>query len=229
MRVEKINGVTVPYNKSITELENMLETGDMSEFVVACEALSYKTEEKAFDLLKSYITHKDKYKRLCILKTVFRHPMAEQLKDFLESSILSDDILFSENGLKVAYDNKIRVSEQVILIAVSKHLQNIYCTSLYVLKFLAKNEENYFKLVELFKKSVECGQKEILGEILIKKYLTEKAKELFDLFSVDSFAKIRLLALKIGKEYNFDISELCNDADGHVRKEAGRMLNENIF
>ena len=226
MLTEKINGVVVPYNKSIEELRKMLCTGNMSEFVVACEALSYKSDKKAFELLKSYITHNDKYKRLCILKTIFRHPMAEQEKDFLEESILSDDILFAENGLKVVCDYKIKISDQVILTAVFKHLQNIYCTSLYVLQCLDKTEENYAKLVELFKQSKVSGQKEVLGDVLCKKYLPEKSKELFDLFSVDSFAKIRLLAVKIGKENNNDISALCKDANGHVKKEVERILND---
>lgn len=220
MRAEKINGIPVPYNLTIEELEEMLSTADMGGFVVACEALSYKTEKKAFELLKSYITHKDKYKRLCILKTIFRHPSAAQVKKFLEDSILSDDILFAENGLKIVYEYKIEMPEQVLFVAIFKHLPDLYCTSLYVLQNIVENEINFSKLVELFKQSHVCGQKQVLSNILCSKFLSEKAEELFLLFSEDSYSKLRLLAVRIGKEYSFDISKFYEDSDGHVRAEA---------
>lgn len=57
----------------------------------------------------------------------------------------------------------------------------------------------------------------MLSEILVKKYLPEKASELFSLLSADDFAKIRMIALGIGKEYKFDISKFLNDPDGHIR------------
>lgn len=200
MRIEKINGFTVPYNKSIEDLETMLSNGEMNEFVVACEALSYKSDEKAFDILRSYITDKDKYKRLCILKTIFRHPNSEQVKEFLEESILSDDVWFAENGLKVVWEYKIPVSEKTVLSAVFKHLHSLYCTSLYALEALDVNEDNYSNLIHLFNQSQLCGQKEVLCEILCSKYLPMKAVELFELFSSDSFEKIRKIASRKLKE-----------------------------
>ena len=53
-------------------------------------------------------------------------------------------------------------------------------------------------------------------------YLPEKADELFELFKMDKFAQIRLEALKLGKEFGFDISQFLTDTDGHVRKFASR-------
>lgn len=220
MRAERINGVTVPYDKSTDELESMLLSANMIDFVIACEALSYKTDEKAFNLLKGYIKDKDEYKRLCILKTIFRHRNSTELKDFLEEAILSDDINFAENGLKNAYEYHFEFSDEIILTAVYKHFESLYCTFLYVLKNLNKTDENFFRLVELFKKSENSGQKEVLSDILCEKYLPKKAQVLFSVFSNDKFSKIRLTAVKIGKEYSFDISKFYTDSDGHVRNEA---------
>ncbi len=217
MRVKEVNGVVVPYNKSSEELEIILSNGNMSDFTVACEALSYKTDIKAFELLKKYATNKDKFKRLIILKTIFRHPNSIILKDFLVESILSDDILFAENGLKAAFEYDIEISDNIILISVFKHFENLYCNSLYILKKVAKNEENFLKIVELFNKSDVSGQKEVLCETLCERYLPEKAEILFELFAKDKFSKIRLIAVKIGKKYNFDISRFYTDLDGHVK------------
>lgn len=220
MKKEIINGVSVPYDKSTEELEKMLFTGSMSDFVVACEALSYKTDEKSFELLKNYITDKDKNKRLCILKTIFRHRSSKILKNFLEESILSNDIWFAENGLKVAFEYEFDISDNVIFTAIKKHIKNLYSTSLYVLNKTDVNETNFLMLVELFRQTEVSSQKEVLGKILFEKYTPEKARELFDLFSNDDFSKVRLLAVRIGKKYCLDIETLKFDADGHVRKEA---------
>ncbi len=220
MKRETINGVSVPYDKSTEELEIMLSTGSMNDFVVASEALSYKADKKSFELLENYITDKDKYKRLCILKTIFRHRSSKTLKNFLEESILSDDILFAENGLNVAFEYEVDISDNVIFAAVKKHIKNLHCTSLYVLKKTEFNEANFLRLVELFKQTEVSSQKEVLGEILFEKYLPEKAQDVFDLFSNDDFSKVRLLAVKIGRKYGFDIETRKIDADGHVRKAA---------
>lgn len=156
---EIINGVIVPYDKSIEELEAMTETDDMSQFVVACEALSYKAEKKAFEILKKYSTSKDKYKRLCVLKTIFRHPESKNEKMFLEESLLSEDVLFAENGLQIVCEHGILVAENVIISAVEKHFSKLFYASLNALETIEVNETNYKRLVEWFELSVSCGQK----------------------------------------------------------------------
>jgi hypothetical protein len=75
-----------------------------------------------------------------------------------------------------------------------------------VLETIEVNETNFKRLIKWFELSANCGQKEVLGEILVKKYLPEKADELYSRFSTDDFAKIRMIALRIGKEYKFDVS-----------------------
>ena len=200
MRTEMINGIPVPYDLSVDELEALLISGDMSDFAVACEALSNRSDERAYQLLKKYITDKDKYKRLCVLKTIFRHPMAAQIKSFLEDSILSDDFLFVHNGLGVVGQYGIEVTEKSVLSAVLKHLSDLHYTDLYALKILSTSDENFLNLIRIFKRSKKCGHKEVLGEILLEKYYPSYAQELFALFSEDHFSKIRSLAERIKNE-----------------------------
>ena len=200
MRNEMINGRPVPYDLPVDELEVLLISGDMSDFVVACEALSYQTGDKAFALLKRFITDQDKYKRLYVLKTIFRHPKALQLKSFLEECLLSDDVLFVHNGLSVVGQYEIEVSEKAVLSAVLKYLSDLHCTNLYALKILSTSDESFLNLTKVFKRSKKCGHKEVLGEILLEKYYPSYAQELFALFSEDHFSKIRSLAERIKNE-----------------------------
>lgn len=204
MRNEMINGRPVPYDLPVDELEVLLISGDMSDFAVACEALSYQTGDKAFALLKRFITDQDKYKRLYVLKTIFRHPKALQLKSFLEECLLSDDVLFARNGLSVVGQYGIEVTEKSVLSAVLKYLPDLHCTNLYALKILSTSDENFLNLIRIFKRSKACGQKEVIGEILLEIYSHSHAEELYALFSKDNFLKIRLLADKIFGKISMD-------------------------
>ena len=212
-----LNGTLIPYDLPIQELEKMLYSPIMKDFSLACEALSYKSDPKAYQIMKTHINSKDKYRRLYILKTIYRHPEAVELVDVLESAITCDDFLFVENGLIVVSEYGIKVSERILVTAVRKYCADLY-TAVGALKTLAINNENYEEITEIFTVCSKCAQKEVLANILCNGYLPQKSKELFELFKKDAFGKIRLLALEIGKKYGLDVDDFLTDPDGHIRK-----------
>ena len=216
MKKEICNGIPIPYDLTIDELRKMMDSANMEDFSLACEVLSQRDDRKAYDIMKSYIGSKDKYRRLYVLKTIFRHPEAVELVDFLETAIASDDFLFVSNALLVVAEYGISVSETVLLSAVERHLSKLY-TEVLALKILDATERNYKILIAFFEKSVTSSQKEFLCEILTQKYLPSKARDLFDLFGREAFPKLRLAAVHLGKEYGFDISKFATDEDGHIR------------
>ena len=218
-----VNGTHIPYELSVEELSKMLSSPVMKDFSLACEALSYKNDVAAYKAMKSYINDKDKYRRLYILKTIFRHPNAVELVGFLENAVTSEDFLFVENGLIVISEQQIKVSDSLLLSVVTKHLPNLY-TAVRALNTLDVCEENYTKLTTLFSKAEQCSQKELIGEILTDKYLPSKSKELFELFRRDQFAKIRLFAVKIANHYGYDLSVFLSDEDGHIRNLSLKFL-----
>ena len=228
MKKEIFNGTRIPYELSVEELSKMLSSPIMKDFSLACEALSYKNDPAAYQVMKSHINDKDKYRRLYILKTIFRHPEAVELVGFLESAIISEDFLFVENGLIVISEYQIKVSDSLLLSVIQKHLPKLY-TSIRSLNTIDISEENYAKLIVLFSRAEQCFQKEIIGEVLADNYLPSKSKELFELFSRDRFAKIRLLAIKSAKKYGYNLSVLLSDIDGHVRKLTMKSLEKLSF
>lgn len=222
MKKEILNGTRIPYELSVEELNKMLSSPIMKDFSLACEALSYKNDVAAYEAMKNHINNRDKYRRLYILKTIFRHPNAVELVDFLENAIASNDFFFVENGLIVISEHQIKVSDSLLLSVVNKHLPRLY-TSVGSLITLDINEENYTNLIAIFLKAEQCVQREVIGEILVAHYLPSKAKDLFEIFSRDKFAKIRLFAVKIAKEYGYDLSVFLFDEDGHVRNLANKI------
>ena len=223
MKKEMLNGTRIPYELSVEELGKMLSSPVMKDFSLACEALSYKDDIAAYEAMKFYINDKDKYRRLYILKTIFRHPNAAELVDFLENAISSNDTLFVENGLIVISEYKIKVSDSLLLSVVDKHLPELY-TAVGALMMLDISEENYASLTRVFSKAGQSVQKEVIAEVLANHYLPSKSKELFELFGCDKFAKIRLLAVKIAMEYGYDLSPFLSDKDGHVRALANKSV-----
>lgn len=221
MKKELLNGVEIPYDKPIEELKELLFSPNMKNFSLACEALSYSDSAEAYALLKSFIDHKDKYRRLYVLKTIFRLTYSAELVPYLEKTITSDDLLFVKAALDVISEHRVKVSEVILRTTVSKHLNKLGL-ELYALTILEDGDENYRYLTEIFEGSKDCLKKEIICDFLQEKYLPEKAEELFDLFKKDKFAKIRLEAIKLGKKCGFDVSGFLSDTDGHVRKFASR-------
>ena len=219
VKKEILNGILIPHDLPTEELDKMMSSPIMQDFSLACEALSYKNDPEAYRIMKFHIDNKDKYRRLYVLKTIFRHPEAVELIDYIEKAIASDDFLFIENGLLIVSEYDIKVSESLLVSVVKKYCDRLY-TAVGALKTLEKNNENFERIVEVFTLCAKCAQRETLSELLCDKYLPEKSKELFGLFSKDTFASVRLIGVKIGKQYGFDTSNFLLDVDGHVRKAA---------
>ncbi len=225
MRKELLNGTPIPYDLPIKDLRAMMSSASMKDFSLACEALSYKSDPEAYGIMRSFINDRDKYRRLYVLKTIFRRAEAAELVDFLEDAIASDDPLLAENGLIIVSEYRIKVSESLLIATVGKYCNELY-TAVGALGTLSISEGNFEEITRIFSSCTKCAQKEILCEILCNCYLPQKAGELFGLFGQDTFAKVRRIALEIGKCYGFDTNQFLSDTDGHIRKPAERRTAE---
>jgi hypothetical protein len=216
-----INGRPVPYGFPKEELFSLLSSESMSDFVVACEALSVLPDEDVCDRLGAYLTSPDKYRRLAVLKVIFRNPAAVKYLPALEEAILSEDPLFAENGLRAAYEHRLPVAESTILAA---HRLVIWYP--YALDLLAVSEGNYRALTRIFSRCVPGLQTGVVAEILARKYADIHARELFELFSASRDHEVRRMAALLGLRFGFDLTALQNDPDGHVRHTASTDKNE---
>ncbi len=208
---------------SISDFEKMMTSSKMTDFTVACDNLLKIDNPSTFEILKSYINDKDKFKRLYILKKIFDSKYAkqsnEELKAFLEKSISSDDIFFIRQGLRIVAEKNIYVSEELLFSVIQKHQNHLY-DEIYALKVVDETNTNFNKIINFFKGSEKSSQKEFVADILINKFEKNYSEELFLLFSNDEFPKIRCSAVKLAKKYGYDITRFQSDVNGHVRKLA---------
>lgn len=214
----EINGRPVPYGFSKEELYALLNSDNMTDFLLACEALSVIHDEETCDRMGSYLSHPDMYRRLAVLKVIFRNPYAVKYKSVLEEAISSEQLLFAGNGLRVAYECRVPVSETVILAAIRRHMEKLFSPD--ALELLAVNQENYQVLTEMYSMCVTSLQQEVVTDILVCKYADTHADELFALFSRSPYSSVRCSAAFLGRSYGFDLTALQQDRDGHVRKAA---------
>ncbi len=219
---EYINGKRVPHELSVTELQKMLSSPDMTNFVLACEALLCKDDLPVYDILKPYCYHKDKYRRLYVLQRIFNFSEAVELTPYLEELITSGENLFVHNCINIVSDHNIKISEPLLVSAVKKHVNELQ-SGVCALRTLEVNDNNFGKIVDIFNICRVSGTKECICEVLCLGYLPEKAKELFDLFSRDSFPKIRLVGARLAVKYGFDTRAFQSDTDGHIRRVLRRQ------
>jgi hypothetical protein len=118
----------------------MIASPEMKDFTVACDELSYMDSDEAFEIMRPYLDHKDKYRRLYVLKTIFRHPKAADISYYLEEAILSSDKLFVENGLLTVGRFGIKIPEEIIWFGVEN--SDLYYNDLMALKLLDTSAEN---------------------------------------------------------------------------------------
>lgn len=213
-----INGHPVPYDLPKEELYTLLASDSMTDFVLACEALSALPDADVCDRLGAYLTSPDKYRRLAVLKVIFRHPAAVKYTPILEEAILSEDILFAESGLRAAAECRAPVSESAILTATRRHIAKLHAPT--ALCLLAVSEENYEAITDLFSKCVTSLQQEVVAELLLERYADTHPDALFSLLSASRYPAVRRTAAWLGLRFGFDLTALQNDPDGHVRKAA---------
>ena len=207
MKKSIFDGASATCDKTLSELCEMMASSEMKDFTVACDELSRMDSDEAFEIMRPYLDHKDKYRRLYVLKTIFRHPRAADISYYLEEAILSSDKLFVENGLLTVGRFGIKIPEEIIWFGVEN--SDISYNDMRAIKLLDASPENYKKILDLFfgegifNKRI-YWQKIFIADILREKYFPEKAEELYHIFATDGLAYIRFRAMKIADDFGFD-------------------------
>ena len=227
MKKTILNGTPIDYDRPISELRKMMASSEMKDFTQACEVLSYMDCDEAFEIMRPYLDHKDKYRRLYVLKTIYRHPKAASIAHYLEEAILSGDKLFVENGLFTVGRFGIKISEEIIWFAIEN--SDLYYNDLRALKLLDVTSENYKKILNIFfcEGNFNKGNswhKIFIADLLREKYIHEKSEELFRIFSGDGSAEIRFRAIKIADDFGFEKAALLEKL-----RAGARRINESRF
>lgn len=216
-RKELLNGEPLPYDAPLSELEDMLRDKEMQRYCLACEALSWRTDEESFRLLAAQLDVADRWRRLYAFRVIYRSPHAAGLASLAVRQLLSDDPSFVLAALEIIEEHGLPCPEAAMKAAVAEHYELLHDQGKLLFR-LESTGENYRYLTELFHREGPCLRQEIVADILLDHYEDSRPAELYALLAGSRYASQRVKAAQLAKRRGLDPSALREDPDGHVRK-----------
>lgn len=216
-RKELLNGEPLPYDAPLSELEDMLRDKEMQRYCLACEALSWRTDEESFRLLAEQLDVADRWRRLYAFRVIYRSPHAAGLASLAVRQLLSDDPSFVLAALEIIEEHGLPCPEAAMKAAVAEHYELLHDQGKLLFR-LESTGENYRYLTELFHREGPCLRQEIVADILLDHYEDSRPAELYALLAGSRYASQRVKAAQLAKRRGLDPSALREDPDGHVRK-----------
>ena len=220
--MQLVRGMMIPEELTPEELKEMMESGNMQTFMVACEALRLADTPWAYGILKQYITHSDLYKRRYVLSVIFHYPQAAELVPHLERALTSGTSFLEGTALDVIIQDRISVSEERLLTYFERNRESINCYHCLALDTVARSDENARRVLKMFRLCRNKSMRIALAQCLYDFHSEENHLELYELFRKDPVPHIRILACRIARDYHHPelLDGFVQDPDGHIRKLA---------
>lgn len=197
----------------------LLHAGDMRSFTCACDALSSMGGREAYRLLEPYLWCRDVYRRRYVLTKIFSFSVyAPARLRANHDALCSGNVLLALSALRNYGEYDLPMAEPDVRAAAERFLNELG-SELFALRRLSDTAENTRFLLRLYSKAPGCLEATVLAELLEER----KAEGLFEWFAASPYAAVRCRAVRIGYVQRRDCSAFLNDPDGHVRKLAAKM------
>ena len=216
----KINGVVVPYEKTTSELIEMLGC-EMPLFRVSCEALSHKTDELSFEALLGVVKSGDQFKRRVGLECLGNHIMFDKAADVVMACLEDESPYVVKTAIEAAIKHRIeRAHEKLIRLLKSKD-ESIREAATVALEFI--NEENNFDMALALYNDRNTKIRKIIPHIILAIANDVNWKKAYDMMKCDDNDKARLVACKLLLKFGTkiekeEIRSFSHDKNGHIRK-----------
>ena len=221
-----LNGQEVPQYCTINDLRTMLESSDMQTFAIACEALRNTQTSEAYNLLKSKLQIKDKYKYRYILSVIFTFDESIELKNYFINAMQSDDRILVNTALNHLINKNLWVTDEQILTCFEKNHNLLDRFYYQILLRIASTSSNISRIIELLNNSKSDSVKIAVAECLSEFATKDNYLDIYCLLANSSLSKLRMEACRIA--CNLDRNDLLQafvkDSDGHIRKYVNQIL-----
>jgi len=219
----QLNGIPIPYDTSVAELENMMRA-PAPQCWVAIIALGHIPGLESLGLLAQQLTSSDPYVRRAALEAIGFHPEGDKLEqDVLRCFRHSSDVVSREAcrtsaslRLGSAHDNVVALfgasSESTRLTAVAALSKLWHATDL-------------DKLITVFQYDRSEKVRKEAAWVLRAHATPDNCQVLFHLWWADAVSRHRKWACELAAAFDVQCIEkqldmLTNDPDGHVRRAA---------
>lgn len=213
-----LNGKPVPVESPLPELARMLESADMTDFALACRALSLKQTPESYQLLKSHLPNKDLYRHRCLLEALFAFPQSPELTAMAEEALRSRQEYLVTAALSGMIKGSLLLPEALILSTLEENLSTLSGWYFQVLFDFARTEENLQSILKLYHKS-SGEQRTALAHQISYFANEENCHRLSSLLIADPITQVCLVGIRIAAEFGcaHRHPELEHHPDGHVR------------
>ncbi len=213
-----LNGKPVPVELPLPELAQMLDSADMTDFALACRALSLLQTPDSYELLKSHLPHRDHYRHRCLLEAIFAFPQSHELTKMAEEALRSRREYLVTAALSGIIKGHITLPEKLILSTLEENLSILSGWYFQVLYDFERTEENLRSILELYRSS-SGEQRTAIARQIAYFANEENCQQLASLLIADPCDQICLVGIRIAAEFGCArrFPELSHHPDGHVR------------
>jgi len=221
-----LNCQEVPENCTINDLRTMLESSDMQTFTIACEALRNTQTFEAYNLLKSKLQIKDKYRYRYILDVIFSFDESIELKNYFINAMQSDDRILVTTALEHLIHKNLWVTDEQILACFEKNHNLLDGFYYQILLQIAGTASNTSRIIELLNGSKSDSTKIAVAECLSDFATKDNYLDIYCLLANSSLSKLRMEACRIACKFGRRdlLHAFVKDSNGHIRKYVNQVL-----
>ena len=224
---EKIDGVRVPYGRSVAELDSLAKAGGAERWV-AMVALAHSWDPRALDSLAELASSPNPFIRRFAIEWVGKHPDGVKLRQLLVDRLGDPDVCVVRTAAEVAGELRLREAHAAViglLRADAPHSREVGLRTLVTLW----QESDFEPVLAAFARDDSPEVRRTAGWTLYRTRASSRAEVLFDLWRFNPLPRHRQWACEVAEEFprarfRDEIILLAADSNGHVRKAARRAL-----
>ncbi len=227
--LDQINGIIIPYNESTEQLVEMLDFR-LTDFRVACEALSQKEDKLSFLTLIKLLKNDDPYKRRIGLECLGKHKDFSDEVDVVISCLDDESPYVVRTAIEVIKSHSIAQAESKIFSLLKSNNELTRESAISSLEYLSKEIEVDF-LIELYNDKNEKISKQAVNLILLMCNKTNWQKA-YNILKRSDNEKARLIACKLlvkfgSEKEKSELAIFLHDKNGHIRKYSETAMLSN--
>jgi HEAT repeat protein len=219
----------VPFDKNTHELIAMLDC-DLSQFHVACEALSYKNDELSLKTLLSILKDSDPFKRRIAVECLGNHAMFYKALDHVLVCLDDRSPYVVRTAIGIMVKHRVMESHEKIIVLLESKDEPTRETAILALEYISKPSD--FDILLSLQNDKNKKIKNLVSYIVLATANETNWSKAYNMMKHSDNGKIRLSACKLlyefgTKEEKGEAKLFLQDKNGHVRKYASKMIGEN--
>ena len=228
---EQINGIIVPYSKSIDELDKFIHL-NCTEKWVAFLALARKGDYDSFMVLLKYIDSKDIFEKRASIEAIGLHQNGIEAQLKLASLLSDKNEIIKRALLETVRRKRLNFMHDDIVVCINNLSDYSKQVAVDCLDNIWRKSDNIL-LLDMFQKEKSKRLRNKIAGTLVKHSSKEDAANYFSILHSDPDPKNRLLAIELAGKFNIyninkELNQLSKDENGHVRKKVINVIKERV-